>query len=104
MKAAATPAQQGQKQQPTSNQKKFFKVVIRKLPPTGYSKEDFVASLQSVCSSLEIPSNIFRFLHFIQGKVSRQRGPLGSAGFVAFEDEEVFKKLSRKCRQEFRSY
>ena len=90
---SAQLSSQRQFQQSRPPQKKYYKVVIRKLPPSDFAKDDFLASLKEFCSVLGIPDACCRFLHYIQGKNSRSRGPLGSAGFISFEDEEIFKKF-----------
>ena len=73
--------------------KTYFKVVVRNLPPTDFSKDDFVAAIEKICVAMGVPQIPIRVLHYIQGKVSNSRGGLGSAGFLSFEDQDLMKKF-----------
>ena len=50
-------------------QKKFFKIVVRKLPAGDYSEQDFANSVDSVCEALCIPRTVVEIFHFIEGKI-----------------------------------
>jgi hypothetical protein len=86
--------------------KKSFKLVVRKLPPTkDYTKEIFEQNLHAVLNTLTTagtPSSTtwmsdVHVDHFIEGKISRKRGPVNGAGFIAFTDESLFQLFKTQC-------
>ena len=74
-------------------ERKYFKIIIRKLPEQGYTEGDFKENLNSLCKELHIePKSIF-FNHFIAGKSSKRRGPISSTGYITVGDESVAQKI-----------
>jgi hypothetical protein len=74
-------------------ERKYYKLVFRRLPEKGYSESEFKINLANLCEQLGIPSNVVYFLHYIEGKNSRRRGPIGGAAYVTIGDENVVLKL-----------
>lgn len=70
------------------------KLVIRKLPASReFTRELFESCLQRTLHALGLDAKIFHLEHFIEGKISRKRGPIYSAGFISVADpsaKEVF--------------
>eukprot|EP01041_Mallomonas_annulata_P005261 gene5261-10528_t len=67
---------------------KSFKVAVRKLPSTSFNKENFTENVHRVCNSLNISISNVDILHFMEGKLSRKRGPIPGTGFISIRDEE----------------
>lgn len=89
----AITLKQPKERAPRPPSKVYYKVVIRKLPATDFTKDDFIKNLHRVFALLELPTSAVRVLHYLQGKESRSRGTLGSAGYVSFEDEGIMRKF-----------
>ena len=71
------------------NERKYFKLMFRKLPEKGYTEEDFQENLKSLCSTLQLPSSSIYFIHFIPGKASKRRGPISSTGYISVGEESI---------------
>eukprot|EP01036_Dinobryon_divergens_P027961 gene27961-36829_t len=78
---------------------KFFKICIRKLPVRNFDKADFEKCLDRLCgvvdgplsaSSSVLQRDAFQVEHFVEGKISRKRGPIYGAGFIAVNSEEQY--------------
>ena len=78
--------------------KKFYKLVVRKLPLSNYDHSTFQNDLEKFCAKLQLAPESFRFEHFIQGKLSRQRGPVPGVGFFS-TDEDAAKIVLTNSQQ-----
>jgi hypothetical protein len=75
-----------------------YKLVIRKLPASkDFTREQFQALLESAVSGLGLDPNAFHVDHFIEGKISRKRGPVFSAGFVSVNEAQQAQIFLQQC-------
>lgn len=50
-------------------QKKYFKIVVRKLPVNKYTETDFQSDIIKLCGKLGVESTSIRYEHFMRGKI-----------------------------------
>jgi hypothetical protein len=63
---------------PLIEDKSFYKIEIRKLPPSDYNEKNFKESLEYVMRELDLPTEDILQLHFMEGKL--RSGPSPSDG------------------------
>eukprot|EP01039_Chlorochromonas_danica_P011378 gene11378-12708_t len=74
------------------------RVIIRKLPASrDYRREQFDSCLEAVAKALDLDIKHFFVEHFIEGKISRKRGPVSSAGFVSISDPQASQVFLQQC-------
>ena len=49
--------------------KKYYKVVIRKLPLSNYTEQSFQEDVNKLIQKLNLPDSSIKYEHFIQGKL-----------------------------------
>jgi hypothetical protein len=78
--------------------RKTWKIAIRKLPANkNYTKKDFEQNVQTVITALQLNPYMLNIEHFIEGKLSRKRGPIPSVGYLAFYDEHTYETFIQNC-------
>ena len=85
--------------------KKYYKLIISKLPFTNYTSEKFQNDMKKLAQKLKIElndnninkendlNNILRYEQFIEGKISRQNGQVTGTGFVSTTYDSVLRHL-----------
>eukprot|EP00597_Dinobryon_sp_UTEXLB2267_P014758 CAMPEP_0170110526 /NCGR_PEP_ID=MMETSP0020_2-20130122/7907_1 /TAXON_ID=98059 /ORGANISM="Dinobryon sp., Strain UTEXLB2267" /LENGTH=407 /DNA_ID=CAMNT_0010335831 /DNA_START=137 /DNA_END=1360 /DNA_ORIENTATION=+ len=70
----------------------MFKLCVRKLPVRNFDRSDFEKCIDRLCSieGSGFQRDSFLFEHFIEGKISRKRGPVFGAGFISVKSEVQF--------------
>lgn len=96
-KGAAVKGQKGREKN-LGPKKKYYKLVVRKLPLTNYDQTNFQSDLTKFSEKLQLTPQNFRFEHFIRGKLSRQRGPVSGVGFFS-TDEDTAKVVLTNSQQ-----
>jgi hypothetical protein len=65
-------------------------VAIRKLPSKDFNLERFTEELTQFLNTLNIKKSDVDILSFMEGKISRKRGPVPGASFLSIRDPAAF--------------
>ena len=72
-------------------ERKYWKLVFRRLPEKNYSEEDFKEDLRALCEKTSVLFPSVHINHFIEGKASKRRGPISSTAFITTSEASVAK-------------
>ena len=75
------------------NERRYWKLVFRRLPEKNYSELDFKEDLRSLCERLSVLFTSVYVNHFIEGKASKRRGPISSTAFITTNESNAMKFL-----------
>lgn len=82
---------------PKPAQKVVYKVIVRKLPVDTITPEKLKNCCDAITTKLGTDSASIALDHFLQGKLSRKRGPVASVAYFAVEGDENVRLLLTNC-------
>lgn len=71
--------------------RKYWKLVFRRLPEKNYSELEFKEDLRALCEKISVHFPSVYIDHFIEGKASKRRGPISSTAFITTNESSAVK-------------